>query len=174
MRNKYGLAAVMVLAAVLAVSCASHVKKASKSESGKGASVYVLIDRGIQKSFTDYQVKNRNQVGEWMEQDLPRVLGDAGYEAHLIQKRSEFKPGADAYLLTVKITNYNPGAKAARMFVGYGAGAASMETHFELYGKGAKPVVTGDPGVGSGRDWRNVIRKIDELTTNAITEKLSK
>ena len=164
----------MTIMTVVVLSCAAHVQQAPKAASGKGISIYVLIDRGIQKSFTDYQIKNREQVGDFMDQDLPRVLNDAGYVAKLIQKRSEYKPAQDAYLLTVKITNYNPGAKAARMFVGYGAGAASMETHYELYGKGAKALTEGKQGVGSGRDWRNVIRKINELTVDAVTEKLGK
>jgi hypothetical protein len=174
MRKRFGLAALIMFLAVVFISCAAHVQKAPTAASGKPITIYVLIDRGIQRSFTDYQVQNRQQVGDWMDQDLPRVLQGAGYEARLINKRSEYKNAPDTYLLTVKITDYNPGAKAVRMFVGYGAGAASMETSYELHGKGGKVVTSGKQGVGSGRDWRNVIRKINELTTDAITEKLRK
>ena len=167
----------VVLIAVLAaftVACASRAGKAPKAASGKGITMYVLIDQGIDKSFSDYQVKNRQQVGDWMEQDLPQVLKSAGYDARLIKKRSEYKPAQDAYLLAVKITNYNPGSKAARMVVGFGAGAASMDTHYELFGKGSKAILSGDPSVGSGRDWRNVIRKINEITVKDVSQKLSK
>ncbi len=177
MSKRLGIVFLAILLAAL-TACASRAGKAPKASKtsaagGEGITMYVLIDRGIEKSFTDYQVKNREQVGEWMDQDLPNVLKKSGYTARLISKRSEYRPGQDAYLLTVKITNYNPGSKAARMFVGYGAGATSMTTHYELFGKGAKAILSGDPSVGSGRDWRNVIRKINEITAREVSEKLS-
>jgi hypothetical protein len=171
------LVAVVMMVALAA--CAKAPKDASeKADSGKASSVkgttlYVLIDRGIEKSFTDYQVKNRDQVGDYMEQDLPVVLKKSGFKARLISKRSEYQPTAGAYLLTVKITNYNPGSKAARMFAGYGAGATSMDTHFELYGSDSKLLLSDDPSVGSSRDWRNVIRKINEQTAKAVAKKVS-
>jgi hypothetical protein len=171
MNRRFGTVALMFILAALVFSCAPHAAKAPKAASNKGITMYVLIDRGIEKSYTDYQIKNRDQVGEYMEQDLPYVLKKSGYNAKLITRRSEYRPAQDTYLLTVRITDYNPGAKAARMFVGYGAGAASMKTHYELH-KGSNAVLKGDPGVGSGRDWRNVIRKINEITVTAVSEKL--
>ncbi len=172
MNRRFGTVVLMFTLAALVFSCAPHAAKAPKAASNKGITIYVLIDRGIEKSFTDYQIKNRDQVGEYMERDLPYVLDKSGYNAKLITRRSAYKPAQDAYLLTVRITDYNPGAKAARMFVGYGAGAASMNTHYELHGRGPNALLKGDPGVGSGRDWRNVIRKINEITVTAVSEKL--
>ncbi len=172
MSKRFGM--LVLITALTAVICAcASVTPAPKTSSGKDIVMFVYIDRGIEKSFTDYQVRNRKQVGEWMEKDLPNILGKAGYSARLIGSRSEYKPTAGAYLLTVKITSYNPGSKAARMLVGYGAGATSMNTHYELIGKGSKPIIADDTGVGSSADWTAVIRKIDVLTTNSITAKLS-
>ncbi len=134
-----------------------------------GGKLFVVIDRGIETSFTDAQVKNRNQCGEWMEQDLIKLLNKAGYDAELIKSKSDYKGGSN--LLVVKITEYNPGSKAARMMVGFGAGATSMKTHYELFGNGSSPIASDNLGVGSGRDWRNVIRKINEQTIAGIKGK---
>jgi hypothetical protein len=180
MKNRLGAVVLLAVAMLFVLAaCAKAPKGASdrtepgKSASVKGTALFVLIDRGIEKSFTDDQVRNRDQVGEFMEQDLPAVLKKSGFNARLISKRSEYHSAAGAYLLTVKITNYNPGSKAARMLVGYGAGATSMDTHFELYGRDSKPSLSDNQSVGSGRDWRNVIRKINEQTTKAVANKVS-
>jgi hypothetical protein len=160
-------------------ACAKAPREASgKTESGKtssvrGTNLLVLIDRGIEPSFTNYQANNRDQVGEFMERDLPAVLKKSGFNARLIDKRSEYKPAAGLYLLTVKITNYNAGSKVARRFVGFGAGATSMDTHFELFGSDSKPLLSDDQSVGSARDWKNVVRKVNEQTTKAVAKKVS-
>jgi hypothetical protein len=179
MKNRVNVIVLLtVILMVVLSACAKAPKEASdKAESGKASSakvanLFVLIDRGIEKSFTETQVKNREQIGEFMEHDLPAVLKKAGLNARIISKRSEYRPAAGSYLLTVKITNYNPGNTAARMFVGYGAGSTSMDTHFELYGSGSKPLLSDDQSVGSSVDWRKVIRKIDEQTTKAVAKKV--
>lgn len=173
MKKRLGTIGLSVVLFLFVAACASSGAKAPKTASGKGITMYVIIDRGITRSMTDYQIKNRNQVGTWMEQDLPALLKKAGYKPRLITRRSQYKRSGSSYLLVVKITSYNPGAKAARMFVGYGAGATSMKTHYELYGKGRRRILADDLGVGSSRGWRNVIRKIDTLTVRAVSEKLS-
>lgn len=138
----------------------------------KGDKILVVIDRGIESSFTEVQVRNRNQVGELMDVDLIKLLNKAGYDARLIQEASEYKAGAGSYLLVVKIKEYNPGSKAARMIVGFGAGATSMKTHYELK-DGSGTIHSDDLGVGSGRDWRNVVRKIGEQTVDGVKKKLN-
>ncbi len=133
----------------------------------------MLVDPGIEKSFNDYQVRNRRQTAEYMEKDMTKMLEKAGYAAHLIDRRSEFKPGPENYLLTVKITSYNPGSKAARMTAGYGVGAASMHTHYELHGRGQKTILADDVRAGTGQAWEKAIRKIDVTTIDAVSQKLS-
>jgi len=161
MKKRFRLVAgVVVLALVLTVGVAFG-----------GSKMFVVIDRGIDSSMNAGQVKNRDQVGEWMEMDLIKLLEKAGFDAQLIKDKSEYKAGEGSYLLVVKVTDYNPGSKAARMMVGYGAGAASMKTHYEL-SSGSSPIGSDNLGVGSGRDWRNVIRKIDEQTVKGVKEKI--
>jgi hypothetical protein len=171
MTKRVGLA-VLILALTAMVSGCMTLTPAPKTSSGKDIVMNVMVDRGIEKSFTDYQVKNRRQVGDWMEKDMSRLLTKAGYNARVISRRSDFRPENGSYLLVVRISNYNPGSKAARMFVGYGVGSASAQVHYELYGKGQKAMLDDDAYDASGNEWQIVFRKIDLMTANAVTGKL--
>lgn len=161
MKRILGLVAVIAVTIVL-----------SASSLFAGGKMFVAIDRGIDASLNEGQAKNRNQTGEWMEEDLIRLLKKAGFDAELIKDAAEYKAAEGAHLLKVKIKEYNPGSKAARMLVGYGAGSTSMKTHFDLLGSAAEPILSDDLGVGSGRDWKNVIRKLNEQTVAAVKKKL--
>lgn len=172
MKKGFAVMGLVVLLAAAMAGCAS-LSPAPKTASGRDIVIFVHVDRGIQKSFNDYQIRNRHQTGEYMEKDLFNLLKKAGYAPRIVAKRSDFKPGPDTYLLTVTITNYNPGAKAARMLVGYGAGATSMQTHYELINKDQRSVLDGDVGHGSGNDWAYVVKRINRDTVNQVTAKLS-
>jgi hypothetical protein len=134
--------------------------------------ICVLTDRNITEDTSN--VDSRNALADWWEVDLVNVLTRrGGYDAKLIQSRDEFVAGPDTYLLTAKIIDYNPGSKAARMFVGFGAGSCSMDLHIELYGVDNKQLFTKDDHVASSRDWRNVARKLNENTLKAVNEALN-
>ena len=48
-----------------------------------------------------------------------------------------------------------------------------MDMRYELSGSGDKSLLNYDDGVGSGRDWRNVARKLNENTLKRVTEKMN-
>jgi hypothetical protein len=136
--------------------------------------VQILFDKSYEAGLADKQIEQRNQVVGTMGPDLVRVLQQRGkYKAALIDSRDAFKPAADTYLLVVKITKYNPGSKGARMMVGYGAGAASLDIRYELFGQGKDAILTKDDGVGSSRDWRNCSRKLNENMLAQLDAKFS-
>lgn len=182
---KNTLSLVLVSGILVTAGCAHRSatgEKAPKATSASAASVavtapaptagraviYVLFDRGIATGVDDRETTQRQQVGDYMERDLVRALTKAGYAAKAIAKRAEFTAVADNYLLTVKIVRYNPGAKAARYVVGYGAGAASLDIHYELTGAKNDAVLSKDDGVGSSRDWQFCCRKLNQNMTQAI------
>jgi len=137
--------------------------------------IYVLVDRNITPDMELDAVKARNALADWWEVDLVNVLAKrGGYDAKLIQTRGDFVSGPDTYLLTAKILKYNPGSKAARILVGFGAGSCSMDIHIEFFSAGNKQIFSKDDGVGSGRDWRNVARKLNENILKTVTEALKK
>lgn len=162
---------VALMAAVLVVGPAASAK-APMTAGGEKIKIFLLSDRGDPKTMTDQQFNQRNQVHAWMERDLIKILNKGGYEASLVRNRGEYKPGPGRYLLSVKIVSYNPGSKAARMFVGFGAGVTSLNNHYELFGKAKKPILAYDDGVGSSRDWKNCARKLNKNAIKRVSEKL--
>lgn len=171
MKKHVLLVAVLIMIVAIGYGCSGT--KTVRSSSGEKINIYILSNRGNPEEMTEKQFKWRTDLGQWMEQDLIRLLeGKGGYEASLIQNRNEFRPGPGKYLLTVTIISYNPGSRAARMLVGYGAGATSVNNHYELFGEGNESLLSYDDGVGSSRNWTNVARKLNENALKRVTNKL--
>ncbi len=139
--------------------------------------IYVLFDDGVNDNLEVRQAKAQTQLSDWMDDDLVRVFAryaKSGYQAKIIEKRKDFRPQSNNYLLTVKIIEYRAGSKAARMIVGYGAGGVSLKIHYELFADGKKAILASDDGVFSGREWISAARKLNEKMAKAVTEKLDK
>jgi hypothetical protein len=163
----------LALWTVASIGCATRAPKAPLAASGQKIQIQFLCDRGDPATMESRQFQYRQEVGAFMERDLLNRLNKSGYEASQIQKREEFKSGPDRYLLTVKITMYNPGSTAARMMVGYGAGAASMNTAYQLFGADPQPVLEWTDGCGTSEHWSKIPRKLDASAVKKITEKLA-
>jgi hypothetical protein len=166
----------LIVAAVflVAVFIIGFVCPAGAAEKSAQTTIYVLFDNGVNAGLSARQAKAQSQIADYMDDDLVRVFGryaKAGYDAQLIEKRQDFKPESGNYLLTVKIIDYNPGSKAARIIVGYGAGGVSLKIHYEL-SDGVKTILTKDDGVYSGIEWTRAGRKLNENMAKAITNKL--
>ena len=152
------------------------INSANAAEKNAQTTICVLFDNGVNNSLEARQAKAQTQVADWMDDDLVRVFArytKAGYQAKRIEKRTDFTPQTGNYLLTVKIIEYRPGSKAARMFVGYGAGGVSLKIHYELYANGKNAILVKDDGVFSGREWISAARKLNENMAKAITERLN-
>jgi len=144
----------------------------SKTKSGKGT-IYVIVDRNIKSDQRADKAKAQKQIGDWMEKDLLKVLKKrVGFDAKAIKSASEFKQGKDNYLLNVTIVKYNPGSAAARAWVGFGAGAASMDISYTLKSSQGKKVLSNSDGVGSGASWQRVARKLNENMAREVKLKV--
>lgn len=153
--------------------------KAAAPSGGKFAdagkySLSILMDPGVE-GLPANEAKSRQQISDWMGGDAVRVFAGrgGGYKAQLITAKDQFKAGPDTLLLTVKIVKYNPGSKAARMIVGFGAGSCSLDIHYELRGAGKDPVLSADDGVGSSVEWNRLARKLNENMLRAVNAKLA-
>lgn len=149
------------------------VPPAPTQAGGAKIQMLVLSDRGDAGTMNPRQFQYRQELGQWMESDLIRILTKSGYDARLIQKQSEFTPAAGRYLLTVKIDSYNPGSTAARMMVGYGAGSASLNNSYALYGSETNAILTWKDGCGTSEHWSRLPRKLNENTVKKISATLS-
>jgi hypothetical protein len=171
--KKLRLLFLMALTGLAIVGCIGPQVKAPTRAGGGGYTIAVLSDRGVTPELDPDRANQYNQVGAWMEQDLLRMLRKAGYQARLIGSRGEFSGANGEYLLSVRIVTYRPGSKAARMVVGFGAGATSLDTHYELYGAGPQPLLAEDHGVGSSIDWYQVVQKLNQQMVDAVSRKLA-
>jgi hypothetical protein len=137
---------------------------------GKKARINLLMDIG-DDDLTQLQRDQREQLNDFMGKDLLSMLSKAGYEATLITNRNQYIKGT--YLLKVTIVKYNPGSKAARIVVGFGAGAVSLDTRYELFAPGGSLLVSDKHGVGSSMDWTLCARKLNKQTVSAISGKIN-
>lgn len=135
--------------------------KAFAEGKGKLGSIQVLFDRGLDGK-TGEQANQYNQVGDYFEPYFIRLFAKTGYTVTKITSRDQFVAASDQYLLTVKTVNYNPGSKAARMWVGMGAGATTMKIHFELFGTEKEALLVKDQERGSSRDWQFLCTKLSD------------
>jgi len=165
---------VSLIAAALSLGCFGLVQAEAPKAAAGQKNISIVFDNNTE-GLEARQAKSRGDLGEFMAPDLVRVFeryAKSGYTAKLITKKEDFKPGPDEYLLIVKITDYNPGSKAARMIVGFGAGGVKLAIHYDLSANGKETLMANDDSVYSGRDWFNAARKLNESTAKAVTTKL--
>ena len=171
MRNRLTVAIVFLVVAFII----GFAYPAPAAEKNTQSTICVLFDNGVNATLSDRQSNSQTQLSDWMDKDLVRVFAryaKAGYQAKLIDNRKDFTPQPNNYLLSVKIIEYRPGSKAARIVVGFGAGGVSITIHYELFAGGANAILTKDDSVYSGREWMLAARKLNENMAKAVTEKL--
>jgi hypothetical protein len=156
------------LAVLCLTSCASL--RAPIAADGSKYTLEVHFDRNA-------GLKNTAQVGQvvqFMEPDLQAILQDLGFQVVQSSNPEAFVPGPNRFLLIVRMVNYNPGSKAARMLVGLGAGSLVLDTQHLLYAGPGQLVLQGSSSVGSSRDWDSAARKINQQIAREVTSALSK
>lgn len=160
----------LLLLLVPLVGCNKPQSSAIKAD-GSSYAVQFLVDAGITSDMSDVQARAQRQMATWMENDLLSMLTRAGYKAAPISSSSQFKGGSGNYLVQIKVVNYNPGSKAARMLVGFGAGATSIDIQYQIINGSKQTVEDRADGVGSSRDWNYCARVLNQriLATLGMT-----
>lgn len=153
--------ALLLMLLIPLVGCNKPQKSALQVDGSK-YKVQCLVDAGITADLNEVQVRAQRQMATWMENDLLRLLTNAGYQSAPVSSSNQFKGGAGTYLLQAKIVNYNPGSKAARMFVGMGAGSTSIDIQYQIINGNKKQIVDQADGVGSSRDWNYCCRTLNQ------------
>lgn len=155
----------LVLFVTLVIGCGGP-KKINKSDKNSTAgNISVLSLRGDTQDMTQDQIVELQRVGIWMDKDIIKQLNRNGYKATFIKSRQDFKgPG---HLLIIDVTKFNPGNKAARIFISFGAGASSLDLHYQLLDSAGTVLSTWDDGVGSSKGGTYCAQT---LNRNAITQ----
>ncbi|MEI6645549.1 MAG: DUF4410 domain-containing protein [bacterium] len=132
----------------------------------------VLIDEGNTADMNVKQVGLRNELRMRMESDLPRKMARQGIDMRFITSLSQNTGAAgSAPLLIVRYDVYNPGSTAARMVVGFGAGAASLDISLSLC-KDGKEVQGWKDGCGTSQHWSRLINTLDDRMSKRTKELL--
>ena len=161
-----------LLAVIVAFSGCASVGKAPLIN-GNTIEMGLVVDKGNPDSMKDKQWENRVQIAGYMERGIMDLLRGSGYEAKLYKNASEFQSAPGKYLLVVSIEKYNPGSKAARMMVGFGAGAVSMDTKYDVYGPDASSVYNNTTGIASSKDWIYVVNKTNSVIVKAVNTRMN-
>ena len=91
-----------------------------------GPAIDILIEPGDSAQLTPKQYEQRLDLKNYMVRTLPVKMQRHGIEGRIIGEKSDYA-GEGRQLLVVRYVRYNPGATAARIIVGFGAGAASLD-----------------------------------------------
>lgn len=110
----------------------------------------ILTLRGNTSGMTADQITELNRVMTWMDKDIITLFKKAGFNAVLIKSKSNYK-SSQGDLLTVSVEKFNAGNRALRSFVGFGAGASSLDLSYKLYGSNKKVLKSWKDGVGSSK-----------------------
>ena len=165
-------AACLLVLGLLAISACGGRQSAPTLPGGKRLAVLVYMDRTVTPETPPEKASQLQEVADFMEPDLLALLRDSGYDAAVASGDAQPTPGQ--YKLNVQITEYNGGSKAARMFVGFGAGSARLESHFELFGPNGASYTSGSPGASTGRtSWQRVARKVNQEIVAAVSMRLN-
>lgn len=169
MLKKQVLFGLLILLVALTTGC-----NGSKStyKNGAAGEISVLSLRGSTSGMTYDQIASLKSVGSWMDRDIIKQLTRAGYSAKLLKSRKDFKgPG---HLLVIDVDNFHPGNRAARAFVGYGAGAASLDLDYKVFNSQKKQIGDWKDGAGSSKGPNYCAQTLNRNAIKQLQIKLEK
>ena len=120
----------------------------------------VLTEEGKPGEMQERQYRYRTEVRDYMERELPRRFARYGLDARMIRDRGSHAPEGGRHLLVVQYLSYNPGSSAARIVVGFGAGAAALDIQASLF-DGQKELLSWKDGCGTSGHWSRLVNKLD-------------
>jgi len=163
------VAVVALVAAFVMMGCAA---KAPVMQDGKQVAIFVLADRGIKDSQKEDERKDRNEMGQFMEEDLISTLKHYGYNATLIQNNSQYVQGSSNYLVSYKINEIRLVGRGARSWGGFMAGPTILKAHFEVSGTSGKLSLSYDDEDSTTQDWTKSPKELNERLINKINDKM--
>lgn len=135
--------------------------------------ITVLSLDGNLPDQTDDQITELNRVITWMDKDIIKNLKSTGFNAVIVKEMKEYNPNMGK-LLIIDVEDFNAGNRAARAFVGFGAGASSLDLSYKLLDEKGVPLTDWKDGVGSSKGGtycaqtlnRNAVEKVTNLLNN--------
>ena len=125
-----------------------------------GPAIDILIEPGDSAQLTPKQYEQRLDLKNYMVRTRPVKMQRHGIEGRIIGEKSDYA-GEGRQLLVVRYVRYNPGATAARIIVGFGAGAASLDVSCELL-DGDRQLLAWEDGCGTSEHWQRLVNKLND------------
>lgn len=163
----------VVIVATIAAFIAGCAAKAPVMLDGKQVGIFVLSDRGIKDGMKEEERKDRDEMGQFMEEDLIEALKHEGYNATLIKSHDQYIAGSANYLIIVRIINLRLVGRASRIWVGAMAGPTILENHYEVSGQSGKVAMSYDDDDITSYDWKRSPHELNGRLVNKINEKLT-
>jgi len=140
-----------LLALLLCLSLCSGCGTKKKETAPRASMPIALLtlSDGISESNPDLELELRLTL-EWMDRDLLKLFRESGFQPLLLKEMGEYRTD-QGKLLIVNVERFNPGSKAARAFVGFGAGAASLDLGYKLLDERGALLAEWRDGVGSSK-----------------------
>ena len=130
----------------------------------------VLIEEGNPAEMGAKQYQFRVEIRDYMKRELPRRLARYGMDVRMVGDRAETAAAGDGRdLLVVRYVSYNPGSSAARIVVGYGAGAAALDISLALH-RGGQQLLAWTDGCGTSGHWSRIVNKLDDNLGKKLRE----
>lgn len=170
MKNRFFAVALMVT--VLALISGCRAPKPPVMQNGKQVAIFVLSDRGIKNGMKEDESKDRNEMGQFMEENLVDMLKREGYNATLIQNRKQYVPGSANYLVFVRINDLRLVGGASRYWGGFIAGPTILKNHYEVSGSSRKMDLSYDDEDSTTRDWSKSPEELNERLVKKFNDKL--
>lgn len=145
----------------------------------------VSLNPGVAKNLTvlsldgDLQGQTADQVIElksvitWMDRDIIKHLRQSGFNAVLVKDKKDYRENMGK-LLIIDVEDFNAGNRAARAFVGFGAGASSLGLSYKLFDEKGAVLDQWEDSVGSSKGGtycaqtlnRNALERVVSLLNN--------
>jgi hypothetical protein len=156
-------AAITVL--ILIIGCRSQ--KPPFMLNGQQVAIFVLSDRGIKGGMNEDSIKDRNKMGQFLEENLIELLKVEGYNAVLIKTHDQYIEGRSNYLVSLKINDMHlvriPAFSPIPTF---------LWCQYDVSGMSGKLSLSYADDDSTTRDWTNSPRELNERLVKKINDRL--
>ncbi len=125
-------------------------KKINLSPSAVQDIALLTMDGNLHEQKTADQIRELKITLEWMNTDLIKNFEQSGFHVIVIKEMQAYGPEMGK-LLVIDVQRFNAGNRAARAFVGFGAGSASLALNYKLLDEKGAILSEWRDGVGSSK-----------------------
>jgi len=148
--------------------CFQGIRAKTLFNPGIASDLTILTLHGNLPNQTEDQKVELNRVIAWMDRDIVKNMKRTGFNAILIKDIKEYKQNSSK-LLVIDVDNFNAGNRAARAFVGFGAGASSLDLNYALLDEKGAELLAWKDGVGSSKGGTYCAQTLNRNTITRIT-----